>query len=117
MKEQFNPAQISKVIDQALVYQCACPAQVCRAIFELRELHEYQINCASDSFNDELVHKTIAAAAERAHEQMEECLKKILDIEGWDQSTFAMPEALKKSLENHFKHSHPRNADRFLSTH
>ena len=96
MKEQFNPAQLSKVIDQALVYQCACPAQVCRAIFELRELYEYQINCASDSVNDELVHKTIAAATERAHEQMEECLKKILEIEGWDQSTFAMPEGLKK---------------------
>ena len=52
MKEQFNPAQISKVIDQALVYQCACPAQVCRAIFELRELYDYQINCANDSVND-----------------------------------------------------------------
>lgn len=96
MKEQFNSAQISKVIDQALVYQCACPAQVCRAIFELRELYEYQINCANDSVNDELVHKTIAAATERAHEQMEECLKKILVIEGWDQSTLVMPEGLKK---------------------
>ena len=96
MKEQFTPAQISKVIDQALVYQCACPAQVCRAIFELRELYEYQMNCASDSANDELVHKTIAAATEKAHELMEECLTKILEIEGWDRSTFAMPEGLKK---------------------
>ena len=96
MKEQFYPAQISKVIDQALVYQCACPAQVCRAIFELRELYEYQMNCASDSANDDLVHKTIAAATEKSHEMMEECLQKILEIEGWDQSTFAMPEGLKK---------------------
>ena len=96
MKEQFNAAQISKVIDQALVYQCACPAQVCRAIFELRELYEYQMNCASDSANDELVHKTIAAATEKSHEMMEECLQKILEIEGWDQSSFAMPEGLKK---------------------
>ena len=96
MKEQFNSAQISKVIDQALVYQCACPAQVCRAIFELRELYEYQMNCASDSANDDLVHKTIAAATEKSHEMMEECLQKILEIEGWDQSTFAMPEGLKK---------------------
>ena len=96
MKEQFNPAQISKVIDQALVYQCACPAQVCRAIFELRELYEYQIMCASDSANDDLVHKTIAAATEKSHEMMEECLQKILEIEGWDQSSFAMPEGLKK---------------------
>ena len=78
MKEQFNSSQISKVIDQALIYQCACPAQVCKAIFELRELFDYQMNCASDTKNDDLVHKTIAAAAEVSHEIMEECLKKIL---------------------------------------
>ena len=96
MKEQFNPEQIGKVIDQALAYQCACPAQVCRAIFELRELYAYQMDCADDSVNDELVHKTIAAATEHAHEQMEECLKKILEIEGWDLRTFVMPEHLKK---------------------
>ena len=87
---------MSKVIDQALVYQCACPAQVCRAIFELRELHEYQMNCANDSVNDELVHMTIAQATERAHELMEDCLTSILDIEGWDKTALTMPEALKK---------------------
>ena len=96
MKEQFDAVQISKVIDQALVYQCACPAQVCRAIFELRELYEYQIMCASDSANDALVHQTIATATEKSHELMEECLKKILEIEGWDQTTFTMPQALRK---------------------
>ena len=61
-----------------MVYQCACLAQVCRAIFELRDLYDYQINCANDSVNDELVHPTIAAATERAHEEMEACLKKFL---------------------------------------
>ena len=96
MKEKYNASQVSKVIDQALVYQCACPAQVCRAIFELRELHEYQMNCANDSANDELVHRTIAQATEKAHELMEDCLTSILDIEGWDKGSLAMPEALKK---------------------
>ena len=96
MREQFDAAQISKVIDQALVYQCACPAQVCRAIFELRDLYEYQMNCASDSVNDALVHQTIAAATEKSHEAMEECLRKVLEIEGWDLTTFTMPQALKK---------------------
>ena len=96
MKEQFNATQISKVIDQALVYQCACPAQVCKAIFELRELFDYQMNCASDTKNDILVHKTIAAAAEVSHEIMEECLKKILQIEGWNQADFLMPAYLKQ---------------------
>ena len=99
MNEQFDAAQISKVIDQALVYQCACPAQVCRAIFELRELYEYQMNCANDSANDELVHQTIAAATEQSHKAMEDCLRKVLEIEGWDQSTFTMPQALKKKPE------------------
>ncbi len=100
MKERYNAEQISKVIDQALIYQCACPAQVCKAIFELRELYDYQINCASDSKNNALVHKTIAAAAEASHEIMEECLKQILDIEGWNQANFVMPESLK---QNSFK--------------
>ena len=96
MKEKFNAAQISKVIDQSLIYQCACPAQVCRAIFELRELYEYQMNCTNDSANDERVHSTIAMATEKAHVVMEECLSEILEIEGWDKVSFAMPEALKK---------------------
>ncbi|HWU83343.1 MAG TPA: hypothetical protein VN063_07625 [Methylophilaceae bacterium] len=96
MKEQFQPAQISKVIDQALVYQCACPAQVCRTIFELRELYEYQMNCANDTVNDQRVHNTIAAAAEQAHALMEECLKQILEIEGWDAQDLVMPDALRK---------------------
>ena len=96
MKERFNASQVSKVIDQALVYQCACPAQVCKAIFELRELHEYQTNCASDSVNDEAVHNTIALATEKAHALMEDCLASILKIEGWDMATLNMPEALKK---------------------
>ena len=97
MKERYNAEQISKVIDQALIYQCACPAQVCKAIFELRELYDYQINCVSDSKNNALVHKTIAAAAEASHEIMEECLKQILDMEGWNQANFVMPESLKQN--------------------
>lgn len=96
MQERFKPTEISKVIDQALVYQCACPAQVCRTIFELRELYEYQMRCASDTANDKLVHSTIAAAAEKAHVLMEECLQQILEIEGWDAQTLVMPDGLKK---------------------
>jgi hypothetical protein len=96
MKEQFNSSQISRVIDQALVYQCACPAQVCRTIFELRELYDYQMNCANDTTNDKLVHATIAQATEEAHALMEICLQKILDIEGWDQNLLSMPESLRR---------------------
>ena len=98
MKEQFSASQISKVIDQSLIFQCACPAQVCRAIFELRELYEYQMNCVNDSANDERVHGNIALATEKAHAVMEECLNQILEIEGWDKISLAMPEALKKKI-------------------
>lgn len=96
MKEQFNASQISKIIDQSLIFQCACPAQVCKAIFELRELYEYQMNCANDAANDERVHGSIALATEKAHAIMETCLSQILEIEGWDKVSLAMPEALKK---------------------
>jgi hypothetical protein len=96
MKQQFTASQVSKVIDQALVYQCACPAQVCRAIFELRELYEYQVNCANDSSSDARVHQSIAEATDKAHAAMEDCLRQILAIEGWDPVTLAIPESLKK---------------------
>lgn len=96
MKEEFNSAQVSKVIDQALVYQCACPAQVCKTIFELRELYDYQQNCANDTVNDIKVHQTIALAAEKAHQLMEDCLREVLAIEGWDIATLNMPESLRK---------------------
>ncbi len=96
MQNQFNPDQISKVIDQALVYQCACPAQVCKTIFELRELYDYQKNCANDTANDKRVHDAIAKAAEDAHRIMEACLQEILAIEGWDMNNLDMPATLRK---------------------
>lgn len=102
MKQQFSASQVSKIIDQALIYQCACPAQVCKSIFELRELFDYQMNCASDDTNNALVHKTIAAAAAVSHEIMEECLKKILEIEGWDQTNFIMPESIRQKIPKLF---------------
>jgi hypothetical protein len=95
MKEQFDPSQISRIIDQSLVYQCACPAQVCRAIFELRDLYRYQMECINDSRNDVLVHRAIADVAEKSHALMEECLTRVLEIEGWDPATLVLPEQLK----------------------
>jgi hypothetical protein len=96
MKEQFTAVQVSKVLDQALLYQCACPAQVCRAIFELRELYEYQKNCGNAAEQDRQVHERIALATERAHAEMEACLERVLEIEGWDRATLEMPQRLRK---------------------
>lgn len=102
MQEKYNDAQLSRVIDQALIYQCACPAQVCRAIFELRELYAYQMNCANDTANDRLVHETIAAEAKASHEGMEQCLTRVLEIEGWDPVALILPEALRKKIAKNF---------------
>ena len=91
MKQQFDSSQISKVIDQSLVYQCTCPAQVCKAIFELRDLYRYQMECLNDSNNDREVHSAIAEAAEQSHALMEDCLARVLQIEGWNLETLEMP--------------------------
>ena len=37
-----------------------------------------------------------ADVAERAHALMEECLIRVLEIEGWDPVSLTMPESLKK---------------------
>ena len=96
MQQRFDAGQLSKVLDQALIYQCACPAQVCRALFELRDLHEYQLNCGADTANDRAVHDAIADSTERAHQAMEDCLARVLEIEGWNMTTLVMPEGLRK---------------------
>lgn len=96
MNQAFSSAQISKVIDQALVYQCACPAQVCQTLLELRELYDYQMQCIETTASDRAVHETIAAAAREAHAAMEACLARLLEIEGWDPATLEMPDNLKK---------------------
>lgn len=102
MHEKYHTSQLSKVIDQALIYQCACPAQVCRAIFELRELYDYQMNCANDTANDRLVHEAIAMAAASSHEVMEQCLTKVLEIEGWEPGILNMPESLRNKVAKNF---------------
>src|SRR6476620_8141433 len=96
MQQKYNAAQIIKVIDQSLVYQCACPAQVCRTIFELPDLYDYQKNCANNTDNDNAVHDAIADATEQAQAVMELCLDKVLEIEGGHITTLAMPNSLRK---------------------
>jgi len=97
MRQRYDPEQISRIIDQALVFQCACPAQLATTILELRDLYDYQLKCRGDA--DELgtqVHDAIAQAAIEAHERMEACLEEVLRMEGWDLATLTMPEELRK---------------------
>ena len=96
MKTRFTAAQISRIIDQALVYQCACPAQVGTTILELRDLFDYQEKCQAEPGVDRAVHAAIARATEEAHARFEACLDEILTLEGWDREALVMPEGLKK---------------------
>ena len=96
MKTQFSAVQISKIIDQALVYQCACPAQVATTILELRDLYDYQAKCKDSAETDKRVHEAIARATAETHAIMEKCLEQVLAIEGWDRETLTMPEQLQK---------------------
>ena len=97
MRQRYDPEQISRIIDQALVFQCACPAQLATTILELRDLFDYQLKCRDGA--DELgrrVHDAIAQAAIDAHERIESCLEEVLRMEGWDLATLTMPEGLRK---------------------
>jgi hypothetical protein len=98
MKLKYDAAQISRIIDQALIYQCACPAQVATTLLELRDLHDYQERCAEASDTDARVHAAIAAATEEIHARMERCLDEVLAIEGWDTATLTMPGGLRKRV-------------------
>ena len=93
---RFTNEQLEKVIDEGLIYMCACPAQVAQSIRNLRELLDYQQRCMTDPKNDSGVHQEIARAAQTAHVIMEDCMDKILDIEQWNRTTLSMPAGLRK---------------------
>ena len=95
MKKNFSDNELAYIIDQSLILQCACPAQVSKLILEIRELYNYQINCANDTSNEEQVHMNIASASETSHIKLEACLLEILKIEKWDMKTLKMPNYLK----------------------
>ncbi len=98
MKTRFSVVEVSKIIDQALIYQCACPAQVATTILELRDLFDYQLMCQGEADSDQAVHQAIALATEDAHARMEACLDQILGIEGWDRDTLTMPQTLRERI-------------------
>ncbi len=95
MNEKFSDVVITKILDQSVFYQCACPAQVCKHINQQRDLFAYQSSCLNLTDTDRAVHQRIADTVRRNHAEMEACLDDILRLEGWDLNTFEMPEALK----------------------
>jgi hypothetical protein len=96
LETTYSAEEIGRIIDQALVYQCACPAQVATTLLELRDLHDYQLKCEDTDDTNRRVHAQIAAAAAEAHARLERCLDEVLELEGWDRATLTMPASLRK---------------------
>ena len=102
LNKQFSEAQLARILEQSVIYACACPAQVCKTIFQNRELFAYQTNCLNSTHTDAAVHQTIADCIRRTHAELEICLEDVLKLEGWDLSTLEMPVALQKRILGDF---------------
>ncbi len=100
MKTKFSDQQLSHIIDQSLIYQCACPAQVAKHLIGMRDLYEYQQSCINQTATDKAVHERIAADAQRAHAALEECLHAVLLLEQWGMDTLLMPKSLQKPIRS-----------------
>ncbi len=96
MKQRFDNESLEKIIDASLIYMCACPAQVAKAIKDLRALYDYQLNCISQGALNDEVHRLIAETAVENHKNMEDALDRVLILEQWDRESLEMPDGLRK---------------------
>jgi hypothetical protein len=94
-EERYSDADLQHIVNEGLIYMCACPAQVADAIRKIRELYRYQDHCLKDPGNAAEVHRTIAQSAILAHSQLQDCLDQVLVLEQWDRSTLNMPANLR----------------------
>ena len=94
--ERFSDQELARIVDEGLIYMCACPAQVAQMLRSVREMYRYQLNCLSDAGNDARVHQAIADTAIVTHAHLEACMEQILVIEQWDRDTLTMPPHLRK---------------------
>ena len=92
----FDNSQLARIIEEVMIFQCACPAQVAQHIFSLRELYRYQYGCSITRSEDFGVHARIMESVQRSHREMEQCLSDVLAAEGWDMATLSMPEGLRQ---------------------
>jgi plasmid stability protein len=101
LETQYSDAQLRRINLQSILYLCSCPSQVGVQIDSLRRLYEYQDECSERIRTplQEEVHARIAVASAAAHRIMEDCLKEILTLEGWDPETLEMPEGIRALLE------------------
>ncbi len=99
MEQRFSDQQLERIIDEATIYMCACPAQVAAAIRDLHGLYRYQQDCLEALSSERPVHQLIAVSTNTAHAELEDCLERVLDLEGWDRQTLRMPEGLRRKRD------------------
>jgi hypothetical protein len=98
LEKKFSDEKLRHILEQSIVYACACPAQICKELTQQRELFAYQAKCLNNTATDAAVHRTIAESVQVTHRVLEECLGEVLRLEGWDLETLTMPDTLKKLL-------------------
>lgn len=98
MTHRFSAEQLGKILEQAMLYQCACPAQVTRLLTEIDLLRRYQQSCLEQTHTDAVVHQRIYDTLQAITPAVEDCLETILREEGWDMERLEMPEALQQQL-------------------
>jgi hypothetical protein len=86
------------IIDQALLTVCACPAQVAREIENLAQVIRYQEQCLETASQNRESHQQIAESCRQALASLENCLLRVLELEGWDLETLTMPAAITQSM-------------------
>jgi len=95
-EERFTDAELDCIVEQGMIYMCACPAQVADSLRQLRALLKYQQGCSSDPANDHNVHAAIAESTIQSHQIMQDCLDRVIALENWDRATLKMPDGLRQ---------------------
>jgi hypothetical protein len=93
---QYSNPQLEHILNEAVIYMCACPAQVAEQLMQLRKLYDYQSGCINEGSLMESVHRRISQSTVIAHAELERCLDEVLIMEGWDMQTLTMPEGLRE---------------------
>lgn len=73
-RQSYSNEDVTRILEQVLLHQCACPSQLCRMVLGLRELLQYERDCLDHTSTDVQVHQTIEQAAGQCLEIMEACL-------------------------------------------
>ncbi|MDY0011857.1 MAG: hypothetical protein RBS40_03070 [Rhodocyclaceae bacterium] len=97
---RYRDEELTRIIDEATVYQCACPAQLAQLLLQMRSLLAYQAQCRDSRPDDLGVHGQIVDSLIQAQQTMEACLGDVLAREGWDLETLTMPEGLRRRLRD-----------------